>query len=203
MATRRPTYNVFVTYERSDVSTARAVAERLTSYGLSVFLDAQTLGAGAEFEDALWEAMWESEAVVAVVPRESRSSRMSFELGAAFAWKKPVYAVVGDAGPATIPVSLQHTVVLPLSRIDEVAQSVLRRPEPVSEADKKVLAEIYLQEGVPVDQLAVNPPRLDDVVKRFADATGRQVAGEEVMRLLLTMRKRKALPSLKQRSQKE
>ena len=48
------------------------------------------------FENLIWEAMSESQALVAIIPETDPSASIAFELGAAKAWNKPIYAVASN-----------------------------------------------------------------------------------------------------------
>ena len=82
MAKRKHPCDVFLSHRRQDAELAADIARVLQSYDLEVFTDADA-AQGQRLEDALWEAMAESQALVAVVPDGEPSPWMLVELGAA------------------------------------------------------------------------------------------------------------------------
>ncbi|TKJ35941.1 MAG: hypothetical protein CEE38_13085 [Planctomycetes bacterium B3_Pla] len=201
MAKNRPTYDVFIAYNHRDKEFAVTAANVLRSYGLSVFFDIQELPRGAKVEDAIWEAMAESHALVIMLSGDAPTSSMAFELGAARAWNKPIYGVA-TSNLAPIPVVLKQIKVLPIARIEEVAQSILDSQEPISEDDKLHLNEAIQKAGISVDKLAVQPQHLSNVVEDFNMRSGRKMSGEQVMWLLLRLRKQGGLSLLRARTRK-
>ena len=59
----------------------------------------------------------------------------------------------------------------------------------LSEDDRSLLATLYAQIGVSVDQLALDPTHLGDMVNRFISETGKTVSGERLLSELLRMHK--------------
>lgn len=200
MARNSATYDVFIAYDHRDSTSAKAVADVLRSHGLTVFYDAQQIAAGSNFEDALWQAMAESHALVVVLPEEINSAWLAFELGAAKAWNKPIYAVSAYSSHKNLPASLRDIHVLPTARADEIAYSIASTSEPLTDDDVQHLGQAYLAAGLAVDQLLLQPQRLETLVKQFNNASGRQMAGEQVMWHMLRLRKQGRLPVLKKRN---
>jgi hypothetical protein len=156
---------------------------------LRVFTDAEVV-AGQSIEDAIWEAMSESQALVAVIPEGDPSARIAFELGAAKAWNKPIYGVASNPAASRLPAGLQGMIVYPPSRIEEIAQEIKKMSGLLSDAEQKVLVEEYHRIGVPVDQLLLQPNELSRLTKQFRKRAKRNVASEELVRTLLRLRKR-------------
>lgn len=195
MAKAKPTYDVFISHSRQDKELVADIARVLRSYDLQVFTDAEIPSAG-RIEDAIWDAMAESQALVAVISEDEPSASMAFEMGAARAWNKPVYGIVSNRSATRLPAALHGLLVYPPSRIEEVAQEIKRSSESLPDSEIEMLAAEYHQIGVPVDQLALQPHRLSELAKRFQKRTKRQVPGEHLLRILLRLRKRGTLPPL-------
>ena len=202
MPSSKPTYDVFVSYGHKDRPLAAQVADVMGTFGLDVFYEASDVKPGTKFEDAVWDAMAESRAFVAILPAESSLSSMSFELGAAKAWNKPIFAVASQHALTPLPTALHGVEVYPISRVGEIAESIAKSTAPLSEHDKKVLVETYVDIGLPVDQLVVQPRKFADFVKRFNKRSERQLAGEQIMSSLLRSRKHGLLPPISKRSRK-
>ncbi len=200
MAKNSVTYDVFIVYDRRDAQTAACVADVLRTHGLTVFLDVEQLSPGMSIEDSIWQAMAESHAFVVVVPEAILSSWLAFELGAAKAWNKPIYAVSAFAAHNNIPVSLRDFQILPVSRVDEIAQSITNTSAPLSEDDIVHLGDAYAATGVTVDQLLLQPQQLAALVKQFNKKSGRKMSGEQIMWHMLRLRKQAKLPVLKKRN---
>jgi hypothetical protein len=192
MAKRNSTVDVFISHSRRDAAISADLARVLRSYGLTVFTDAEVVG-GKSVEDATWEAMSESQALVAVIPESDPSGWIAFELGAAKAWNKPIYAVASNPAAARLPVGLEGTVVYPPSRIEEIAQEIKKSSGLLSESDQAILVEEYHRIGVPVDQLLIQPKQLSTLSTQFKRRAKRNVASEELLRTLLRLRKRGTL----------
>jgi hypothetical protein len=157
-----------------------------------VFTDAEVV-AGQSIEDVIWEAMSESQALVAVIPEGDPSDWIAFELGAAKAWNKPIYAVASNPAASRLPVGLQGTVIYPPSRIEEIAQEIKKMSGLLSDADQRVLIEEYFRIGIPVDRLLLEPRQLSSLTKQFKKRAKRNVGSEELVRTLLRLRKRRKL----------
>jgi hypothetical protein len=138
----------------------------------------------------IWEAMSESQALVAVIPETDPSASIAFEVGAARAWNKPIYAVAANPANVRLPLGLQGVIIYPPSRIEEIAQEIKKGSGVLSDADQPVLIEEYHRIGVPVDQLALQPKQLSTLTKQFKKRVKRNVAAEELVRTLLRLRKR-------------
>lgn len=200
MAQNSGIYDVFIAYDHRDAAAAKAVADVLRARGLTVFYDAQEIAAGTNLEDAIWEAMADSHALVAVLPEEVGSSWLAFELGAAKAWNKPIYAVSEYSTHPKLPAALREIQILPTSRADEIALSIASTTNPLTEDEIKHLSDAYVATGVTVDQLMMQPQQLANLVKHFNRKCGRQMAGEQVMWHMLRLRKQRRLPVLGKRN---
>jgi TIR domain-containing protein len=191
MAKDISTVDVFMSYSQRDAALADEMAGVLRSLGLNVFPGAG-IAKGQNTEDAIWEAMAESKAVLAIVKEEEPSASILFELGAAKAWNKPVYFVAANPS-ARLPAGVRGMTIYPPSRIEEIGQEIKRHSHELSEADRAVLVEEYHRIGVPVDQLALQPKYLSRLTKQFKKRAKREIASEELVRTLLLLRKRGAL----------
>ncbi len=188
MKKHRPAYDVFLTHRRQDAELAADIARILRSYDLAVFTDAD-MPAGEPHEDTLWDAMAESQALVTVIPDGEASPRMLVELGAAQAWNKPTYGIVIDPSSTRLPPALRGLAVYPRSRMDEIAQEIKRSSPLLSDAETAVLIDEYLRISVPVDQLVLQPALLSQLTKQFKARTKRQFPAEQLVRMLLRLRR--------------
>jgi hypothetical protein len=200
MATINATYDVFIAHDRRDLSTANGVADVLRSHGLTVFVDIDEATVGGNLEDIIWQAMAESNALVVILPMEVNSSWLAFELGAAKAWNKSIYAVSVYSTHRNIPAPLRDVQVLPVARADEIATSIVSTSDPLSEEYILQLGAAYTAVGVTTDQLLLQPQQLAELVKRFNKTAGCKMSGEQVMRHILRLRKRGILPGLSDRN---
>lgn len=203
MKSGKQLYDVFVAHSLTDRQLAAEVADVLRSYELSVFVDSTDLPPGTNIEETVWEAIAESRAVVVTISASPPGASMLVELGAAKAWNKPIYGVTSQAALPHLPAVFHEMKVYPSSRMDEIARSIVQSGEPLSVHDSKLLNDLYVQVGVPVDQLALQPLHLTELVKLFNKQGERQLSGEQVMTLLLRSRKQGLLPSLTKRPPKK
>lgn len=192
MSKTNPACDVFLSYASPDAESAADVARTLQSFGLTVF-DARTIPESKNLEKVVWEAMAESQALVAVISDAQPSANMIFELGAAQGWNKPVYVVGVNPASLHIPGFLQDLPILPLSRVEEVARAIKSSPGPLTDSEKTVLREEYERIGDTVDELILHPALLSKLTNQFNKRAKRYVMPEELVRTLLRMRKSGAL----------
>lgn len=197
MAKNKLAYDVFVAFDRGDATLASKVADAMRSRGLKVFVDTTELPSGTDVEGAIWQAMAESHALVVVLPEQVNLSWLAFELGAAKAWNKPIYAVSAYNSHQNIPVTLRGVEILPITRVDEIGKSIVGTFDPLSDEDITQLGKAYSLIGIPVDQLSLSPQQLMKLVALFNRTSGRQLSGEQVLSHLLRLRKQSKLPVLK------
>ncbi len=195
MVKANQTYDVFISHSHQDTQSGQEIARILRSYDLQVFTNAE-IPVGAKLEDAIWDAMAESHAMVAIISEGEPSAWLVFEIGAARAWNKPVYGIVSNPSSTRLPAALHDLRVYPASRIDEVAQEIKRSSESLSDSEIESLVDAYRRTDVSVDQLALQPQRLSELTKQFQKQTGRQAPGEQLLRILLRLRKQRALPPI-------
>ena len=140
------TYDVFLSYPMTEAALADQVARALQQAGLDVFYDRFEIEAGEDYRDALWRAVAESAALIAIVPSEGPlASFIVFEIGAFKAWHKPIYVIQAAEGNIKLPNYLADCPVYPLSRVTDVVESIKRGLASLTEDDRVVLEDIYSQ----------------------------------------------------------
>jgi TIR domain len=184
--------DVFLSYSAADAKFAGDIARILQLFELSVF-DKNAMAPGKGFEEAVWEAMAESQALVMVVSTAPLSASTLFELGAAQGWNKPVYVVATDPASMHLPSFLRGMPVYPFSRIEDLAREIKSAAASLSDSETAVLIQEYERIGETVDQLLLQPAQLSKLTRQFKKRAKRQVAPEELLRTLLRLRKRGAL----------
>jgi hypothetical protein len=122
---------------------------------------------------------------------------MTLEFGAAGAWNKPVFGIVTDPSAPQVPAWLRGVPVYSSGQIDDIIRAIKQSGKELSEEDRSLLANLYRELGIPVDQFALDPPQLDQLVQRFSAASERPVASERLLSELLRMRKQGRLPRLR------
>jgi len=189
--------DVFLSYSLTEAETAQLVERTLAQAGLDVFNPAK-VEVGTQIQDALWRALAESAALVVIVdPMRTVGSNVGVELGAAMAWHKPIYVVDTNGGTVKLPSYLREFPVYPISRVDDVAQSVKRGLLTLSEEEHSVLLSVYADLGIPVDKLLADPPHVDALGQEFNRRCERRVGGERLLQELLRLRKRGQVPPLR------
>ena len=118
---------VFLSFSLSDRGFANKVADELQRAGLSV-VRMVDLGAGGEYTEEVRRALRRSAAVVVALsdisPRHEVPASVLFEIGAAVGAEKPIYVIV-DRPIAKLPFGAPGLQVLPLNRLDEIAQRLI------------------------------------------------------------------------------
>jgi hypothetical protein len=189
MSKTEPIYDVFLSYGPQDAKSAVEVGRILQSFDLAVF-NARAISRGKRMEEAIWDAMAESQALVVVVSQSEPSASTLFELGAAQGWNKPIFIVVADPASTRLPSFLHDLPVYPFSRLEEVARAIKNSSRLLTDLEKKLLIEEYNRMGESVDELLSQTPLLSKLTKQFKKRAKRQVAPEELLRTLLRLRKR-------------
>lgn len=189
----KTTCDVFISHDPKDTKVASEIAAACRANGLDAVTYGELLPV-ANVGDALWEALAESRALLAVLSRSAPTPSMSIELGAARAWNKPIFGIVTDLTFTDLPPSLSGIHLYPSGRVEDVIRAIKLGDKDLSEDDRSFLAKLYTEIGASVDQLALDPRHLKELVKRFRAGTGRTIAGERLLSELVRMRKQGGLP---------
>src|SRR2546421_12134310 len=112
MANRKKTYDVFISHSVTDAPLAVELANVCRASGLEA-ITGQELLPGGEASDALWEALAESRAVLAVLSPSGPTPSMGIEIGAAWAWNKPIFAIVTQPSFTRLPEALSGISIYP------------------------------------------------------------------------------------------
>ena len=190
-------HDVFISYSMNNASMAGQVAETLRAAGLHVF-DMAQVSAGADFQETLMGALAESSAVVAIIGPDGMSSpSTAVEIGAAWAWNKPVYVISADDDSKREPAHIAHARVYPLARIDEVIFAIKQALRPLSEKDYESLMAIYQSLRIPTDRFVSQPVSVDKLATKFSQLSGKSISGEKLVQELIRLRKQGRLPKLR------
>ncbi len=190
------TYDVFLSYPITESGLAESVARALEQAGLDVFWQ-DRLESGEDIQHLIWRALAESAALIAIVPSESPlASSVAVEVGAAKAWRKPIYVIQAAGGSIKLPTYLADCPVYPFSRVDDVVSSIKRGLASLSEDDRSVLTSIYSKLGIPAGQLLMNPAAIEELAQEFSVRCGKMVAGKRLVHELIRLRKAGGLPRL-------
>ncbi len=199
MATASKTCDVFISHAVSDRHLATEIADSLETVGLETF-HAGTVEPGMDVGDAIWQALAESRAVIAIISPEMSPQAMGMvEIGAAAAWNKSVYLVINGPSSTTLPPTLSKYPVYPVGRLGEVVQQISTGFEPLTDDERGVLAEIYQGVKTSPDQLSQSPKALRELTAKFNRSIGKQFSGERLLSELIRMRKKGQLPRLQTR----
>jgi TIR domain len=192
MANVSKIYDVFISHSASDATLAMEVANACRADGLEAITHVE-LQPRADVSDASWEALAESQALLAILSPSGPTPSMAIEIGAARAWNKAIFAVLTDPSSTRLPPALAGTRLYPTARIEDVIKAIKTSVLPLSDADRALLAEVYAAVGVTVDQLALDPGHLAKLVGQFNRSAKKNVSGERLLWELLRMRKQKKL----------
>jgi len=196
MSRTKTIYDVFLSYSLTEADTAALVERALTAAGFDVFTPAK-VEPGADVREAVWRALAESAALVAVVhPQHAPMSNTMVELGAAMAWHKSIFVVQTVNGKTRPPDYLQEFPVYPLSRLDDVVQSVRGSLKPLSERERDILRAVYADLRIPTDRLLRDPTAIEALASEFNRRSTAPVSGERLVQELIRLRKAGLLPRL-------
>jgi len=190
--------DIFLSYSANDRELALALAETFQANGLLPFVR-DAVDTGKDLEDAIWEALAESWAVVVVISHDELSPLMWVEIGAARAWNKPLYVVVPDPTSVRLPVPLASATVLTPQGVDAIIREVKNANAAFTGDEINVLVELYAELGVPADRIALDPGYLALLTRQFHRRTHKQVSGERLVSALIRLRKQGRLPPIRQR----
>lgn len=192
MASKAKTYDVFISHSAADSKAAAELATVLRANDIEPFTG-EEIAAGEDISDITWEALADSKALLAIVSRSELSSSMAFEIGAAQAWSKPIYAIVADPSSVRLPASLARVRHVAPGGIDEVIYDLKHSTEALSAEDQHILAEMYSDSDISVDSLALDHLQLCKLTESFNKKADKAVTGERLLFEMLRMRKRGAL----------
>lgn len=197
MRTQKDYPDVFLSYSLIDKPAADVVRDSLENAGFDVF-DPQKIDKAESISEAIWRALATSEALVLVVPANGEPTpNAATELGAAMAWRKPIFVVRQRNGHAKTARFLSGFKTYPLSRIDDLANAIRRGRKSLSGEDLELLKKTYLEMGVPTDRYMLDPALLDELARRFCDRTDAHIAGEHLLQEMIRHRKQGHWPRLK------
>jgi hypothetical protein len=195
MKTKEKTYDVFISYGPSDKEIAADVAKSFRLNGVEPFT-VEEVESGESISDAIWQALAESKALVAILPSNGPSPSMAVEIGGAQAWSKPIYLLASDSSAVRLPSALSNLRLVPPGGIEDVIRDIKQTADVFSDEDRKLIAEIYLENGTSVDNYFLDQRQLRKATDQFIRRSGRKVGGERLLREMLTMRKRGVLPRI-------
>jgi hypothetical protein len=184
----KKTCDVFVSHAASEAKLAAEIAGACRANGLEAVTSSELM-AGKDISDTLWEALAESAALLVIVSPAGPTPAMGIELGAARAWNKPIFGIVPDPSLSPLPSGLSGIHLYTPGRVDEVIRVIKRSAQELNEGDRALLSDLYAAIATPVDELALDRTRLEDLVRRFRSQTGKEISGERLLSELLRMRK--------------
>ena len=189
-----PKPRVFLSYAARDEAAALEASRTLQDGGCEVF-SAGSTAHGDDVFGSVQDALVDTDAVVLIASPEAVASQwMAFELGAALAWGKPVYAL--SSGGVPLPIYLQQTRVVRLSELSELAQALRREAQPLTDVERKILSSVYVGVGVPTDKLLMDPDAGARLVREYNQQSRSNVSLNRLGRELLHLRKLGRLPLL-------
>ncbi len=188
---------VFLSYAARDESVARGASQLLQDAGCDVFspFSPGHMDAGDDLFANVQDALKDTDALVLIASPDAVTSQwMAFELGAAMAWGKPVYVVASGGLP--LPVYLQQTRVVRAGELPDLARALRREAEPLTDAERKILSSVYVDVGVPTDQLLMDPDAGARLVREYNQQSRSHANLNRLGRELLQLRKLGRLPRL-------
>lgn len=107
-------FDIFISHAAQDTGVARELADALERQGASVWIDAQQLAPGVEWDAAIEQALDDSKlAVVLITPESVMSPAQNYEMGIAIAKAaesrlRVVPVLTADAGPEAVPRAMRR-----------------------------------------------------------------------------------------------
>ena len=170
MAHAGKTYDVFIAHSTKDTALAMEVADACRASGLEAVTNTELLPVVGS-SDALWDALAESRALLTILSPTGPTPSMGIEIGAARAWNKPIYALVTDPSFTQLPVALSGIHLYTTGRLQDVIQQIRSNVQQLTDEDRDSLMRIHAETGISVDQLALQPAKLQDLARRFEQCT--------------------------------
>jgi hypothetical protein len=186
--------DVFISCSPSETAWAAEVQRRFQEGGLKVFTN---YGAdGNDLDGLIWDALVESAAVIALVrsPR-GMSNVLSFEIGAAMIWQKPVYVLYEGDRPTGLPKYAERFGMFPAWEVEKVVR-IVAGERGFSDDEHRALVQAYLAVGAPVDGLLEDSGKVEQLERNFRSTMKSAASGERLLREILRLRKQGKLPSL-------
>jgi predicted nucleotide-binding protein len=110
--------NIYISYNSKDAKIAQSISSRLKAKGHKVILDVDALIPGQDWRTTLMSALESSDAVVALISKNSLSAHyVMTEVGAARALKKNLIPIV--IGNIPFPLAIQDIFSIPIPEITE------------------------------------------------------------------------------------
>ena len=114
---------------------------------------------------------------------------MAIEIGAARAWNKPIYAIVTEPSSTRLPSAMDGIGLYTAGRLEDVIKAIKTSVEQLTEDDRVFLSRLYSELEISLDQLAFEPKRRGELVKRFKKGRGKSISEERLLSELLRLRK--------------
>lgn len=195
----KTSYEVFLSYSKTDAAIADVVRAKLSDAGLSVFAFHKAKLRADSWQEQIREALVECSAMVLILTRANLiSPNLAVEVGGAWVWKKPIYVLTQSVRRTEIPSFLRGSHIVPISKTPDVARSIRRSLRPMSREELTRLKDAYQEFSVSVDNLAVEPAELGKLTDKLNRNGSRRFTPERLLQELLRMRKRGDLPKITQ-----
>ena len=190
-------YDVFLSHRPLDAALAAYADEQFRLLGLEVLHAPLVMQPDQVWLDELRSGLAECLAVAMVVtPGNADSPTLAFVAGAAMAWGKPVYVLFDGLEADRLSLFLRQFHVAPLTATATIAGQIRQAQAPLTTDQQELLKQVYLQTGVPTDQLLLEPQARANLGRLFAERSGADMGAARLLRELLNLRKRGQLPRL-------
>jgi hypothetical protein len=181
--------DVFLSASTLDSELARSVQIGIERVGWRVFSTAG-IASDRRWDDEIRDALAEAWALVAVVSAKSVGSPfITFEVGAAFAWSKPVFIVTDGVRPDRLPGYLHVRRRFSPNEISLLVEAIRGVEKPLTAEEQGGLMSVFRKARIPADRLMSDPAVLDELTREFNALQGSNRSGEVLLQQLLRWRK--------------
>jgi hypothetical protein len=199
MSENKKTHDVFLSYSFDLREEAKNIIEKFSKEGLVVF-DMSEIKPGENFVKEIWQSLAESWAVVVLIKPGVVSPNVAVEIGAASAWRKPIYVIrTESAGEYHVPLYFSKFEIFKISEIGKVIEMISKDLNPLSDQEREALIKSYKRLSLPTDKLFMEPGSIEKLQNILYDESHVRISGERIMQELLRLRKRGKLPRIRKK----
>ena len=188
MAKRVRLYDALITYSARDSALALTIAQSGRERQLEFCTD-PLIVPGVGPSEVLRQVIAEIRELIVILRPSELTEWMTFEVGAAQGWNKPILAITPDPRRTSLLAALRGTELFPIGRVQDLIVEIERIVEQVTDDDRTFLSRLFTETGLTLDELADDSDRLEELAKRFKKGRHKAVSEDRLYSELLRLRK--------------